>query len=84
MKRINHCLEVVSEAKTESLLGPIASVFLVILSPMKSGEESGEVTQRLSNKSIIVAFEKNWILHFVQNDRAKDDDPQKTAFRITF
>jgi len=65
-------------------LGAIPSVFLVILSPTKSGEESREVTQRLSNKSIIVPLEKNWILHFVQNDRRENDDPQKTAFRITF
>jgi len=72
------------KTKTESFLGAISSVFLVILSPTKSGEESREVTQRLSNKSIIVLLEKNWILHFVQNDRGEDDDPQKTAFRITF
>jgi len=65
-------------------LGAIPSVCLVILSLTTSGEESREVTQRLSNKSIIVLLKKYWILHFVQNDRGEDDDPQKTTFRITF
>jgi hypothetical protein len=84
MKSIDNCLKAVSKAKTESFLGAIPSVFLVILSPAQSDEESRAVTQRLSKKSIIVLLEKKRILHFVQNDRAKDDDPQKTAFRITF
>jgi len=58
MKSIDNCLEAVSKAKTESFLGAIPSVFLVILSPTQSGEVSEEVTQRLAKKSIIVLLEK--------------------------